>query len=99
MKRIGKQGSRSISEVLRQMEEKYHLSSPLTEAALKERWASIMGTLIANHTQTIRFKDGTLSLTIDNAPLKAELMMRKNEIIQRINTDLGADTIREVHIR
>jgi predicted nucleic acid-binding Zn ribbon protein len=81
------------------MEEKYKLSGPLTEAALRERWATIMGPLISNHTLYLKYKEGSLSIGIDNAPLKAELSMRKDEILRLINQELGADTVREVHIR
>jgi predicted nucleic acid-binding Zn ribbon protein len=99
MKRMGTHGSRSLSEVLREMEEKFKLNDPLTDAAIKEHWARIMGPLISNHTTSLKFKDGLLRIGIDNAPLKAELSMRKEEIIHLINTEMGADTIREVHIR
>lgn len=99
MKKIGSHGSKSISELLREMEEKYNLSDPLREAALKERWSSLMGPLISNHTQYIKFKEGKLSIGIDNAPLKAELNMRLDEIKNLINTEMGADTVREVNIR
>lgn len=99
MKKIGSHGSKSISELLREMEEKFNLSDPLREAALKERWSSLMGPLISKHTQNLKFKEGKLSIIFDNAPLKAELSMRLEEIKNLVNTELGADTVREVYIR
>lgn len=99
MKKIGSHGTKSISELLREMEEKFNLSDPLREAALKERWSILMGPLISKHTQNLKFKEGKLSIIIDNAPLKAELSMRLEEIKNLVNTEMGTDTVREVYIR
>jgi hypothetical protein len=65
---------------------------------IDEVWKQEMGTIIANYTSKLYFRDGLLKIYLTSAPLKKELLMGKAKIIEILNNALGTDLIKEVEI-
>lgn len=65
---------------------------------IEDIWKREMGPIIAGYTSRIYFKDGELKIYLTSAPLKRELLMGKEKIINIINTSLGEELVTNVEI-
>jgi predicted nucleic acid-binding Zn ribbon protein len=88
----------SLGEALKQFLEKSRLKYSIQSLQVEDHWEKIMGKTIAKYTDKIEIRNGTLFIYTQVAPLKNELVFQKDLIIERINENMGANTIREVVI-
>jgi hypothetical protein len=65
---------------------------------IEEIWKNHMGPTIAGYTSKLYFKDGLLKIYLTSAPLKKELLMGKDKIINIINSEAGEDLVTYVEI-
>jgi hypothetical protein len=89
----------SLSEALRQFLNKSRLKGEVLALQIKEVWEKIMGRTIARYTDEIEIHGHTLYIHTTVAPLKQELLYKKDLIMERVNEALGEKLIREVVIR
>ena len=64
------------------------------EARIKEGgiwlvWSDAVGSRIASHAQPCAFRDGILTLSVDSAPWMQQLTYLKQELILKVNGELG----------
>lgn len=90
---------RTIKDVIQAMYDKYKLNPKITEVKLINAWAEITGPLISKHTTDIKLIKKTLYVKFDNAPLKNEMMYRRDSLIAAVNRQLGPDTIDKIFIQ
>lgn len=88
-----------MSEAMRQFLKHSRLKGNLLALQITEVWEQIMGKTIARYTDKIEIHGTTLYITTSVAPLKQELMYKKEKIKERVNESLGENLIREVVIR
>ncbi len=88
-----------IKNVLKDFFKSYHLEARLHEAAIKEMWEKVMGKTMARYTSDVRLRESTLTIYINSAPLKQELMFNKENIISRLNEEFGETVVKEIVIR
>jgi Dna[CI] antecedent, DciA len=96
---IRKSNEQNIGEVIKGLFKSYHIDSKVYEVQIKEVWEKVMGKTMMRYTTDIRLKDGKLSLYVESASLKQELMFNKETIIERLNTEFGERVVNEVIIR
>jgi F420-0:gamma-glutamyl ligase-like protein len=89
----------SISEAMREFLDKSRLKGSVLALQITEVWENIMGKTIARYTDQIEIHGHTLYIQTTVAPLKQELLYKKELIIERVNEALGEKLIREVVIR
>lgn len=85
----------AITQYLRyfKIEEKYN------QTALLAHWEKIMGKTVASRTEQMYVYKKVLYLKIDSAPLKNELTLSKQKVIELINKEIGAGVIEDIKIR
>ena len=88
-----------MGEAMRQFLQHSRLKGNMLALQITEVWEQIMGKTIARYTDKIEIHGTTLYITTNVAPLKQELMYKKEKIRQRVNESLGENLIREVVIR
>ena len=88
----------TIKEAIERMVREFKLGSGLHESAIKEKWAPVMGNMIAKHTTGISLRKGKLYLNIDSAALKHELTYSKEKVKEIFNKELGENVITDVYI-
>ena len=66
---------------------------------IEEVWESIMGVTVAKYTEKVQITGDTLFITTKVAPLKSELLYMKDKIIERVNEELGDNSIKKIVIR
>ncbi|MFC0185348.1 Protein of unknown function [Pseudarcicella hirudinis] len=91
-----KTGTISLKEAIDDLLNLYKLRGKYNETYIVAYWEKIMGKPIASRTSKIYVSEGKLFIQIDSAPLRSELLMAKNKIIQLINQEIGEEMIREV---
>jgi len=74
----------------------YQLKGRLKLVELQSNWESLVGSMIAKHTQEMYMKGSTLVLRFDSAPLKQEVSMMKSRLIKHLNEALGGNLIKDI---
>ncbi|MEA5141708.1 DUF721 domain-containing protein [Arcicella rigui] len=91
-----KTGATSLKDAIEDMLEIYKIRSKFNETYIVTYWEKIMGLPIASRTTQIYIQDKKLFIQLDSAPLRNELVMAKNKIIEMINKEVGQRMIEDV---
>lgn len=91
-----KNDSQPLKDAIDALLRVYKLQNQFDETSIEANWAEIMGKPIAARTTKVYAKNQKLYLQIDSAPLKKELVMAKQKIIELINKHAGKTVIQEV---
>jgi len=89
---------KNIGDVLNKMMDKYKLTSKMHEIELVNVWEEITGKLIAKHTTKLEMRGRTLYVWFDQAPLKNEIFLRRDQLMKTINDRMGANFIEKIFI-
>jgi hypothetical protein len=92
-------GEYSIQDALRQFLNKSRLKGPILALQIDAIWEKIMGKTIARYTEKIEIHGQTLYISTSVAPLKQELLYKKDKIIEYVNEALDEKLIKEVVIK
>ena len=88
--------AKNIGQIIDDVLRKEHLDVALDEHRASALWPQIVGDGINRYTIRRYVKDGVMTVHLSSASLKAELMLNRDAIIQRINQALGREIIREI---
>ena len=91
-----KSDSSSLKEAIESLLKIYKLQGKFDETFVSANWELIMGKPIAARTQKVYVTNHKLFLQIDSAPLKKELMMAKQKMIELINKSADNEVVKEV---
>ena len=86
----------SLGDAVKKFLESSRIKNQIQSLSIDDHWEKIMGKTIANYTDKIEIRNKTLFIYTTVAPLKNELVFQKELIIQRVNEQIGADSIIEV---
>lgn len=74
------------------------LEKPLLEHRVVEQWAEVLGPTIARFSRDIEVKDGMLRVRITNAALRQELFEQRFKLIQKLNTAVGGEAVKDIRL-
>ncbi|MTI19459.1 DUF721 domain-containing protein [Fulvivirga sp. RKSG066] len=86
----------SVGDAINNLLQTYKINNRFDEAALISAWAEVMGKLIANRTERLFIRKDVLFVEITSAPLKHELNMSKQKIIDNFKSHLGKSVVSEI---
>jgi len=92
-----KAAPRSLAFALEQLGSE--LAPATTLARVQEIWPDATGSAIAAAARPSAERDGVLTVLCEAAVWTHELTMMEADLLSRINTALGAETIRELRCR
>ncbi len=92
-------GSYSIGEALNLLLERSRWKPKVTELRMKQEWETIVGKTISKYTRNIHLHDKELIIFTDVAALKQELMLGKEQLINRINEYFEETVIKDIVIK
>lgn len=92
-------GEYSIGEAIQLLMQKSGWKPKVNELRIREEWEKIVGKTVAKYTRDLKLFNGTLTIYTDIAPLKQELTMGKQQLIQNINEHLGDTAITDIIIK
>jgi len=88
-----------ISGALEQFAKDLGISRPLGQYSVLTSWEEIVGEQIARVTRAERIEDGVLLVRVATAPWRAELSLRRGEILEKVNAVAGKGIVREIRFR
>ncbi len=91
-----KDNGQSLKEAINELINTYHLKENLNKTKLTGSWDKIVGKMIAKHTLSLYIKKDTLHVKLDSSVLREELSYAKQEIIDKVNEEIGEDYIKKV---
>jgi predicted nucleic acid-binding Zn ribbon protein len=94
-----KSNTQKISEVILDCLRELRIDRKLKEVQLVTQWESMMGKTVANRTSRIYIKNGILYVHVTSSVLKSELLMMRQEIVDKLNENAGERLIEEIVIR
>ena len=82
-----------ITSILHAFLREQGLETPLNEMRAQEAWESIAPPGIKRYTRSVEVRGGVLYVGITNPSIRANIMMSRSQLVQRINAEIGAQTI------
>ncbi len=73
--------------------------SRLDEIRIRESWEEIMGKTIARYTTHLTFSNGLLVVYTNVAPLRQELKMAQELVIQNVNQHFKENIVKSIAIK
>ena len=94
-----KTDSEQVGGVIMQYLREMGLETPLNEHRLIQAWDKVLGQSVSRYTKEIRIYNQVLYVTISSAALRNELMMRRTELVSRLNAEAGAQVITQIVLK
>lgn len=74
------------------------LESPLNEFRLLNSWSEVMGKVVARYTGQLFIRNEVLYVEIKSAPLKADLLLQRSAIVEKLNGQVGFHVIKDLKL-
>lgn len=74
------------------------LETPLRQKRLLDAWETVTGSMVARYTGEKFIKNQTLHVKITNPALRQDLSMMRSQLLKRLNAEVGAMVISDIHI-
>ena len=91
-----KRDIRQLDNLLTQYLRVTGLETPLLQRRLISAWPEVMDDVVVKNTGRIYISNQTLNVEINNSALRAELLMRRNDIVERLNRHVGVRVVADV---
>ena len=95
----GKSQPKALGAAIKDLARHLGLEKNLDEYQAITSWQEVVGEQIARVTQAQRMENGVLFVSVATAPWRAELSMKRMEIMQKINAMLGKSVVKEIRFR
>jgi predicted nucleic acid-binding Zn ribbon protein len=94
-----KTNTEPVGGVILQYLREYGLETPLNEYRLIQAWEKVVGPAVSRYTKDLRIYNQVLFVTVTSAALRNELLMRRTELVSRLNTEAGAQVITQIVLK
>ena len=91
-----KNETESVREAIESMLDSYKLRGKFDQTKLIGSWESLMGKPIARRTEKLYVKDKVLFVKLNSAPLRQELTMKKNKVLEIIHEKFDKELVTDV---
>lgn len=72
------------------------LETPLLQKRLIEAWPEVAGPIIQRYTLNTYIRNQTLCVHLSNPALRADLSMRRQELVKKLNDRVGSQIIVDI---
>jgi predicted nucleic acid-binding Zn ribbon protein len=86
----------SVKDLIMRTLREQGLETPLQQKRLVEAWPEVAGDLIKRYTLNTYIYNQTLYVRLSNPALRADLSMRREEFVQKLNAVVGEQVITDV---
>ena len=93
---MSKDSTQSIGQALGQFLKSEHLEKKYNEQRIIHSWQEIMGAPIARRTSKVWIKESILFVQLTSAPLRQELTMAREKVLQHLEDKLGSGIIEDI---
>ena len=91
-----KRKEKAVSELVMRNLRAQGLETPLLQKRLIEAWPVVAGEAVARYTTDVKIYNQTLFVKLRIPALRADLSMRRQEFIQRLNEYVGDQVIADI---
>ena len=91
-----KRNSILIREVILKNLREQGLETPLLQKRLIDAWPVVMGETVASYTGDLYIRNQTLFVHLSSPALRMELSMQRQDIVRRLNENVGNQVIADV---
>ena len=91
-----KRREQSINSLVMQVLRVQGLETPLLQRRLVEAWPVVAGPTIARYTSDVSIHNQTLYVHLLMPALRADLSMRRQEFVDKLNRHVGAQIIADI---
>ena len=88
-----------LGQALRQLVHDLGIDKSLGEFEIITSWNAIVGEQIGRISSALRMENGVLFVSVATAPWRAELSLRRLEIIEKINRHAGRKIVKDIRFR
>jgi len=85
-----------FGEAMESLLKNYHIESKYYQTQLISSWELLVGKAIAKRTSKIFIKEKKLFVVLTSAPLKNELVLSKNKILEIIKEKFKVEVIEDI---
>lgn len=89
----------SVGELLRKFFEARNTAAASAEGSAVELWREVVGEYAASATEDVYIRQGVIYVTFSSASARADVMMRRNFILNEINAKLGRKVVRAIVLK
>ena len=94
-----KSNTQKIDLVIREFLSEAKIDRKLKEVHLVSEWERLMGRMIASRTRNIYIRDKTLFVQVTSSVVKNELIMMRQNIMDRLNEIAGEKLVERIVFR
>jgi predicted nucleic acid-binding Zn ribbon protein len=88
-----------LGEALKDVFKELGLEKDLLKARILSEWPQIIGKSISDKVNAVRFDGGFLVLSSESSVWKNEIMLRKNELISKINSRINSEIVLDIRFK
>lgn len=85
-----------VGDVVLRFLRQSQLEAPLNEYRLIQAWGEVAGTVAQRYTQDLRIYNQRLFVHVLSAVVRSELLMRRTELVHKLNHCVGAQVITDI---
>ena len=89
----------TIGDLIKAFMKRNNLEERIEEVDINQNWEEIAGPIVAKHTQRLVLKNQVLTLYLNSAALRHTLSFSKSEFIEKLNTSLGKELIKDIVLK
>ncbi len=87
-----------IESLVRQIIRDNGMETPLLQRRLVHLWDEVAGDLVASYTESKEIRNQTLWVKIQNPAVRADLQMRRTQLVAQLNNRVGASIISDIKV-
>ena len=89
----------SIGDLINAFMKRRGLDEKMEQVTIIENWEKIAGSIIANHTESVKLKNKILTLKLNSAALRHTLSYTKTDLIKKLNEASGKELVIDVILK
>lgn len=89
---------KSVADVLQQLLREEGLETPLQQKRLIDSWETVTGRIVARYTTEKFIQNQTLYVKIVNPALRQDLVMMRQQLVKRLNEQVGSFIISDIKV-
>jgi predicted nucleic acid-binding Zn ribbon protein len=89
----------SLAEAIKDFVKEMNMEGKLNEIGLINSWEEIVGKAISSRTSNIYIKDHVLYVHLNSSVVRNELLMLRQELMEKLNQKAGTEVIRDIVLK
>lgn len=98
MNKMFRREVKSVADVLQQLLREEGLETPLQQKRLIDSWETVTGRIVARYTTEKFIQNQTLYVKIVNPALRQDLAMMRQQLVKRLNEQVGSFIISDIKV-